>query len=266
MVSRTGSGRAFTERWVEADGFDIRYWEAGEGPALSCFHGAGGLQLSRSHELLAETHRVMAFELPGFGNSPENVRSGSLREMARTMALAIGAIGLTTTRLWGTSFGGKLALWLAVDAPGLVETLVLASPAAIRDARPRPEGPALFRALYAHPERLPEEPPLEAAVIAKQQALTARLIGPPREAELEAAMATLDVPVLVLFGTEDQMTPPELGRQYRALLPDAHLVFVYDAAHAIDRDRPEAFAATVSDFLARQAQFVVRQESGLRYP
>ena len=47
----------FAERCVRADGFEIRYVEAGEGPALVCFHGAGGLRLSRSHELLAERFR-----------------------------------------------------------------------------------------------------------------------------------------------------------------------------------------------------------------
>lgn len=266
MVSPAAVGTAFAEGRIEADGFAIRYLEAGEGPVLCCFHGAGGLQLSRSHELLAETHRVVAFELPGFGASPVNDRSGSLRELAGTMGRAIGALGVTSTRLWGTSFGAKLALWLAVDAPGLLEALVLASPAAIREDRPLPEGPALLRALYAHPERLPAEPPLAPEVAAKQRALAGRLIGPARDADLEAAMGSLEVPTLVLFGTEDQMTPPELGRHYRALLPHSQLVFVYDAAHAVDRDRPEAFAATVADFLARRDQFVVREESGLRYP
>ncbi len=266
MVSPTSVGTAFTEGQVEADGFAIRYLEAGQGPALCCFHGAGGLQLSRSHELLAGTHRVVAFELPGFGASPVNDRSASLRDLAGTMGRAIGALGVAPTRLWGTSFGAKLALWLAVDTPDLVEALVLASPAAIRHDRPLPEGPALLRALYAHPERLPAEPPLAPGVVAKQQALVGRLIGPPREGELEAAMAGCQVPTLVVFGTEDTMTPPELGRLYRALLPNAQLVLVYDAAHAVDRDRPEAFAATVADFLARREQFVVREESGLRYP
>jgi hypothetical protein len=43
-------------------------------------------------------------------------------------------------------------------------------------------------------------------------------------------------------------------------------VIVYDAAHAIYDDRPEAFAAIVADFLEHRAEFVVRRESGLLYP
>lgn len=79
-------------------------------------------------------------------------------------------------------------------------------------------------------------------------------------------MGGLEVPTLVLFGTEDRLTPPELGRHYPELLPHGHLVLVYDAAHALDADRPEAFAAIVSDFLERHGQFVVRRASGLLYP
>lgn len=268
MVSAELGTAAFHEGTVDADGFSVRYFEAGDGPALCCFHGAGGLQLSDSHARLADTHRVVAFQLPGFGDSLVNDRSASLRDLARTMGRAIAAMGIDRTAVWGTSFGGKLALWLAADPPEDVEleALVLAAPAAIRDDRPLPEGLALVRALYARPDRVPAEAPLSDDVLDKQRALVGRLIGPPRDAELEAAMAGISVPTLVLFGTEDTLTPPELGRHYRNLLPNAQLVLVYDAAHAIDRDRPEAFVGTVNDFLARREQFVVRQESGLRYP
>ena len=79
-------------------------------------------------------------------------------------------------------------------------------------------------------------------------------------------MRGLEVPTLVMFGTEDRLTPPELGRHYPELLPHGHLVLVYDAAHALDADRPEAFAALVSDFLEHHGRFVVRRSSGLLYP
>ena len=257
----------FAERRVEADGFEIRYVEAGDGPALVCFHGAGGLRLSRGHELLAERFRVVAFETPGFGESAVNERSRSLPELAATMRLAVSAVlGDDRFSVWGTSFGGKLSLWFATqDATGL-DALVLASPAAIivnPGPLPRPEEMASI--LYAHPERQPAisvVPEIEA----KQRALVGRLIGRPRDPELEDAMRRLDVPTLVLFGTEDRLTPPELGRYYRELLPRGQFVIVYDAAHAIYVDRPEAFAAIVADFVEHRDRFVVRRESGLLYP
>jgi pimeloyl-ACP methyl ester carboxylesterase len=257
----------FVERSVPADGFEIRYLEAGDGPPLVSLHGAGGLRLSRAHELLAATHRVIVFEAPGFGESGVNERTASLPELAGTMLHAVDAIGVERFNLWGQSFGGKLALWLALQAPGRLESLVLSSPAAIRESPsryPRPEEMASI--LYAHPERQTDMGLLAPDVDVKQRALVGRLIGPPREPELETAMRTLEVPTLVLFGTEDRLTPPELGRIYRELLPQCHFVIVYDAAHVTFADRPEAFAAIVTDFVERRAEFVMRRESGLLYP
>ncbi|MDE3074598.1 MAG: hypothetical protein KGJ86_04145, partial [Chloroflexota bacterium] len=120
-----------------------------------------------------------------------------------------------------------------------------------------------MRLLYAHPERLRAEPELDRAVVAKQQALVRRVIGPARDEELEDLMADLHVPVLVVFGTEDRLMPPEMGRLYREKLPNCHFVLLYDAAHEVDADRPEAFVSLVSDFFERREGFIVKRESGL---
>jgi pimeloyl-ACP methyl ester carboxylesterase len=257
----------FAERTIAAGGFQIRYLEAGEGDPLVCFHGGGGMLISRGHELLAHTHRVLAFELPGFGYSPVNETTRSMPELAQTMHDAVTALGIERFSLWGSSFGGLLALWLAVRAPERLEALVLAAPAAIRTDMPPPDSPEELAAiLYAHPERRPPIGPVSPGVTAKQRALVDRLIGPKRDPELEASMRRLQVPTLVMFGTEDRLTPPELGRHYRELIPNSHFVIVYDAAHAVDADRPEAFAALVDDFLTQREQFVVSRASGLLYP
>jgi pimeloyl-ACP methyl ester carboxylesterase len=258
----------FAERDVEADGFRIRYLEAGQGPPLVYLHGAGGLRLSRAHELLAERSRVIAFEVPGFGRSPANLRSRSMPELAQSMAKAARALGLDRYSLMGTSFGGSLALWLAVQHPDRLDALVLESPAAIRPeghTRPRVSPAVLASLLYAHPER--QRPfPLDPAVLAQQEALVERLRGPDRDAALEGRLAGLKVPTLVLFGTLDRMIPPEMGRLYREKLPNCHFVLVYDAAHAIGADRPEAFTSLVSDFLERREQFVVSRARTLVHP
>ena len=81
-------GSQFTEGHVEADGFRIRYAEAGEGAPLVHLHGAGGLRWSPAHDLLARHFRVIAFEMPGFGDSPENTQTQTMAEYAATMARA----------------------------------------------------------------------------------------------------------------------------------------------------------------------------------
>ena len=259
----------FREGFVEADGFRIHYREAGQGPALVHLHGAGGLRLAPAHDLLAKQFRVIAFEMPGFGSSPENTKTQTMPELAATMAAAADKLGLDRYNLMGTSFGGKTALWLALQYPERVLGLVLESPAAIRPegAAPPPKSPAeLARVLYAYPERQPPAPPPDPAVLAKQQKLVARLRGPNRDRDLETQLAKLQVPTLVVFGTLDRMIPPEMGHFYKELIPNCHLVFVYDAGHAIGAERPEAFVEVVADFLDRHEAFVISRTETVIHP
>ncbi|HEX5142203.1 MAG TPA: hypothetical protein VFX19_14780, partial [Dehalococcoidia bacterium] len=68
------------------------------------------------------------------------------------------------------------------------------------------------------------------------------------------------------FGTEDSVLPPEMGRYYKEILPNCNLIFLYDAGHEADADRPEAFSSLVNDFLQRHSAFVVKAESDLIHP
>ena len=262
-------GAAFSERYVEADGFRIRYMEAGQGAPLVHLHGAGGLRLTPGHDLLSRRFRVVAFEMPGFGQSPENNGTRSMPELASTMAQAIKNLGLDTFNLMGTSFGGKTALWLALQAPERVLALVLEAPAAIRqEGAESPSGSPeeIARRLYAHPERLGAIPMPDPAIRAKTQPLVQRLRGPDRDADLESRLPSLGAPTLVLFGTLDSVITPAMGRVYKDLMPGCHLVFVYDAGHGISTDRPEAFAEVVVDFLERHEAFVISRTETVIHP
>jgi len=262
-------GAAFREGFVEADGFRIRYAEAGEGAPLVHLHGAGGLRLSPAHDLLAVQFRVIAFEMPGFGDSPENTSTATMAEYAMTMAHAADALGLDRYNLWGTSFGGRTALWLAAQQPERLLALVLQAPAAILPAGGPPAARTpedMARLLYAHPERMGPMPARDPAVLAKQQQLVGRLRGPARDSDLEARMATIEVPTLVLWGTLDRMIPSETARRYKELMPNCHIVLVYDAGHAMDAERPEAFAEVVGDFLERHEAFLISRTETLIHP
>ena len=259
----------FKEGFVEADSFRIRYMESGQGPPLVHLHGAGGLRLTPSHDLLARQFRVVAFEMPGFGQSAENTRTRDMVELASTMSQAIDKLGLDTFNLMGTSFGAKAALWLALQQPDRVLALVLEAPAAIRPEGSQPPSWApeeMARRLYAHPEKLAPPPAIDPAVQVKTQALVRRLRGPDRDPELERRLLELATPTLVLFGTLDAIIPPDMGRYYRELIPNSHLVFVYDAGHAISTERPEAFTEVVADFLERRDAFVINRTNTVIHP
>ena len=119
--------------------------------------------------------------------------------------------------------------WLAVRHPARISALVLELPVAMRPARP--------------------------AGAAKDATS-----DPARDPALEQGLrGLLDMPVLVLFGTRDTISAPETGRLYKDLIPDAHLVFVYGAGHAIAAERAAAFAEVVFDFLERSHAFVINR-------
>ncbi len=79
-------------------------------------------------------------------------------------------------------------------------------------------------------------------------------------------MRELQVPVLALFGTADRVIPPTLAHHYSELLPACNLMMIYDAAHAVDADRPEAVASVVADFIDRREKFLVSTGSGIIHP
>jgi pimeloyl-ACP methyl ester carboxylesterase len=263
----------FEEFFLDADGFNIRYLAAGPegGAAVVCLHGAGGPRVSILHAMLSEQYRTIVFEAPGFGESPENEHSQTMWDLARTMNLAVATLNLGPVKLLGNSFGGKLALCMASlsseDATAsLIEALVLIAPAAIRpDPEPRLKPEERLATMFAHPERQPPRAALSKDVAAKQGKLFRRLIGPARDAALEAEMATIEIPTLALFGTSDRLIPSAMARHYNAIMPECHTAMVYDAAHAIDSDRPEATFAIVADFLENRSKFLVKSTPGLLY-
>jgi pimeloyl-ACP methyl ester carboxylesterase len=93
------------------------------------------------------------------------------------------------------------------------------------------------------------------------------VLGPEiRDAPLEGRLATVETPTLVLFGTDDDVVSPALGRVYKERLLNAHLVFVYGGGHTIGARRPEAFTEVVVDFLERQEAFVISRTNTVIHP
>jgi pimeloyl-ACP methyl ester carboxylesterase len=259
----------FERRSVSAGGFEITYWEAGSGSPLVVLHGAGGPNIVPAYGRIAESARVIYLQIPGFGSSPVNEETQTLEQLAEAITAACDAIGLDSFALLGTSFGGATACWLAALHPERVTELILESPAALRPGdEPLPDltPEQIQRALYAHPERLPERPPPDPQVVDKQLSFVRRVLAASSTPELVERLRGLQVPTMVMFGTRDGLIPPEMGRNYKELIPTSSYVIVYDAAHAISSDRPEAFAGLVSDFLERREGHIVSSTSRVINP
>jgi pimeloyl-ACP methyl ester carboxylesterase len=255
----------FESGTVEADGFTVRYEVAGVGDPLVVIHGAGGLNITLGLQLLAESRRVFLLELPGFGDVA-NERTHTALDMAKTVLAVADALGLEQFDLLGTSMGGVVASWVATEAPGRVRRLVLEAPAAFRvDNDPSKLSPEeLLAAFHAHPERKTITAP-DPERQARSWPLVEKLVGPLHDEELATRLATLATPALVLFGSVDGLFGTSAGSTYKTLIPSCTFAIVYDAAHDISGDRPEAFASMVGDFLNRGPFFVIENRSTLIY-
>lgn len=269
-MTETPAVSLFTERKAEADGFSVRYHEAGDGDPLLVVHGAGGVRLTPALGILAEGFRVCAVELPGWGEAA-NERSQTLDDLAVTVAAVGEAIGLARYYLLGTSLGGAVALHVALLHPDRVSALILEAPAQFRvGSRSPAEVPPdqMVRAFRAHPEREPAFEPPDPQAMARYWPIVERVLvrAPEYDEDVVARMRECQVRTLVLFGTKDGIIAPENGRIYRRHLPNCTLQYVYDAAHDIQADRPEAFADVTSDFLHRGTHYLLPDADTLINP
>lgn len=264
-------GAAFTERAVEADGFTIRYFEAGDGEPLVVLHGAGGPRFSVALDTLASGRRVVLMEMPGFGEQPNDLHQ-TLADLAETVAEAVAAIGPRSYHLLGTSFGGAVAIHLALAHPDRVSSLVLEGPAAFRVGAtpPDPSAPPeeMLRRFRRHPGRVPAFEPPDPQAMARTWPLVDRLLAstPEFDEQLAARLPECAVRSLVVFGDEDGVIPPSNGRSFRQLMPNCSYVLVHQAAHDVQADRAEAFADLVGEFLDRGWNFLLPEQPTLLNP
>jgi pimeloyl-ACP methyl ester carboxylesterase len=258
----------FTQHTVEAAGFSVSYEAGGEGPAVLYLPGAGGPRMTRALDLLARDFRVIMLQLPGWGQQPND--APDFDALAAQVVEIATALGLDRFNLMGTSLGGACALHVATLIPDRLLSLVLEAPAERREASTHPAqlSPEQFiRAFRTHPERRPAMEPPDPEFMARVWPTVERLMGDGTlSAEFERRLAACPVATLILFGTDDGIINPINARTYRRLLRNSSLQLVYDAAHDIQGDRPEAFAATVGDFLRRGMRFLINEQDGLINP
>ncbi len=164
----------------------------------------------------------------------------------------------------GHSFGGWVAMWLAVDFPEVVDQLVLEAPAGFRIGGAGGLGgsPAeLQKRMFAHPEKIPPETRSPDVLAANRAAAGSYAPNDAVDPELSKRLGDVAALTLVLHGTADGVIPVESPRFLKANLPHAHVIYIYDAAHNIEIDQPERFVELVGDFLRRGETFLVNAGS-----
>lgn len=249
-------GAAFKRHSVHVAGVEIRYCEAGNGPPLVMLPGSAGLDFSVAMDLLARDFRVIALDPPGWGHAPDTGRVNTRKELADQMAAAVLAIGIEHYAVVGTSMGGSVALFLALNYPERLSAVVLDGPIEFRgNGHTRPRDPRTFAAgARRHAERRPWA---DKAFFDDQMRRRTRRFesgyetGPEYDHELAERCKSIELPVLVMYGSDDGLILPSCGREYKSLITNCEFIMVYDANHDIQGDRPEAYAELVKDFLQR---------------
>ena len=261
------SEQEFTEGHVEVDGFRIRYWQAGQGETVVML-GSSVWGWSPLNDALAQSYRVIVFEVPGMGFSSPNTTSGSVKDLANTMAQAAATVAPGNFTLIGTSFAANVALWQALLTPDSIEALVLISPTAIKPVSGSSSGTLdeSKARLFARPENVPELPLGDPAILANEQALALRLGGATHDTEAEGKLGGIQCATLVVFGLADKTVESAAAAIYREKIPNSNVSIVYDAGHVIVADRPEALIDAVSDYVERRETFIVGRQRQIINP
>jgi pimeloyl-ACP methyl ester carboxylesterase len=271
---------AAPQHWAQVGGRPVNYVELGEGPPLLLVHGLGGSWQNWLETIphFARTHRVVALDLPGFGESPLPAERISMRGYGRLLDAFCDAVGIDRAVAVGNSMGGFVAAELAIQHPERVEKLVLVSAAGItaehqRNERVlalmrrfeaaltwaathpqpgflmRPRARRGLRLVFAHPDKLP------GALLVEQ----ARGAGKPgfidaldaiSEYPLRDRLERISVPTLIVWGERDKLVPLRDADVFEELIPNARKLVYADTGHAPMLERPGRFNRDLEAFLA----------------
>ena len=258
------SGRS---SFVAADGLTLhaRADERGEGPALVYLNSLGSdLRIwDGVVERLGGYH--LRHDLRGHGLSDAPAGPYSIGDMARDLRRVIDQAGLQRPIIVGISVGGLIALRFALAWPDTVAGLVICDSAARigsaeawneRIAAVEADGldavaPAVvarwFSAGFADRATLAGYRNMLRRTPARGYTATCAAL---RDEDLRGRVAEIDVPALVLCGSEDLPTPPEQGRQLASSLPRGRFLEIGATGHLPCLERPEAVAGAIAEFAA----------------
>jgi len=273
-------------RWVRVQGRRMNIVDIGEGPALLFVHGLSGCWQNWLENIphFARDHRVIAVDLPGFGESAMPAEKISMSGYARTLDALLDELGIEAVRLVGSSMGGFVGAELALTVSARVERLVLVSAAGLsidtirteRQAglRHRAENAAFFYLgwlasrtdavtrrprtrdwllllVAAHPSRLPSALVYELVKGSGKPgfmpALDAMLHYPLRD-----RLAELSCPTLIVWGDKDRLVPVKDADEFERLIDNSRKVIYEDTGHTPMFERPARFNADVQAFLQEE--------------
>jgi pimeloyl-ACP methyl ester carboxylesterase len=260
----------------------VNYAEMGSGDRTVLFvHGLSGSWQNWLENIphFARSYRVVALDLPGFGDSPLPSWRISIPAYGRLLHDFCKALDIGDCAVVGNSMGGFISAEAAIAEPGRFEKLVLAAAAGISHARMRrqPAETAARMAAAMAPLALRAQgrallrPRLRRIIFGnlfhRPQDLRPELIwevfthGTGRPAVLPAVQALVgydfidrleevEVPTLIVWGRNDHVVPPADAAGYARHLSNSRTVIFAGCGHVPQMERPVRFNRELERFLA----------------
>lgn len=246
---------------IETGGQRTRIFDAGEGPPVVVLHGWGGRIESMAPVLdcLKAKHRVVALDLPGFGESPVPDGVWGTPDYAAYVRDVLAEVGIERAAFLGHSFGAKTSLYLAATHHDLVGKLVAQGSSGLRTP---PSLKARGKRALSKGARLagrlgPIGKTVRDAVYERIQSSDYRDAGAMRpilvkvvNEDLSNLLPRIKASTLLIWGTEDDAVPVAHGRRMESLIPGSGLVLLEGAGHFAYLDEREKFCRIVDHFLS----------------
>lgn len=260
--------------YVQVNDYQLFYEESGHGVPVVLLHGfpLSSRIWSPLRPAMARYARLITPDLRGHGLSDKPSGSYSMESLAHDIATLADRLGLETLVLGGHSMGGYITFRFAQHCPDRLLGLILVDTRAEADteegkarrlkaiAQIRTEGAAAFLEEFLPgligPSSRTSNPALvdelkAMAVPLPDHVLVGCLEGMLERPDSRPLLRSLHLPVLVLVGEEDQLTPPSGARAMAEALPNAELVVIPQAGHTPSLEAPQAVAQAILHFLRR---------------
>ena len=233
-------------------------------PPLVLFIGLGmNLEMIETVVRALPERRVISFDAPGIGKSPDAFLPYTIPGLALATGLLLDRLGVDTIDLVGYSWGGALAQQFAFQNRSRVRKLVLAATSA--GAAMLPGNPTILSELI-DPFQFTSARPLKKTLAmiyggGAHDPISLNAATPPTPwgwaCQLGAYAAwtslpflpLLDLPTLVMTDDDDQIVPPANAEMLHTLLPDSRLVRSRGGGHLFILTRGREFVAALGEFL-----------------
>lgn len=238
----------------------VRLLDTGRGAPVVVLHGWGGRIESMAPVIscLARSERVIALDLPGFGESPPPAGVWGTPDYAEFVRDVLSSLGVQEASFVGHSFGAKASLYLAATHRDFVTKLVAQGASGLRrpptlQARAKrivskgaryagslgPPGRALRQAVY---DRIASQDYKDAG---EMRPILVKVVNE----DIGHLLPNIAAPTLLLWGTADDAAPLVHGKRMEALIPDAALIEFEGAGHFAYLEEPDRFCTIVRHFL-----------------